>query len=63
VQLFLQLSGMGERGAGPLTHCSQTNQSVDQLFRLLCSSLEWVIGEQGPSNPVVALVGRRLQVR
>lgn len=25
-------------------------------------SLEWVIGEQGPSNPVVALVGRRLQV-
>jgi len=54
---------MGERGAGPLTHCSQTNQSVDQLFRLLCSSLEWVIGEQGPSNPVVARVARRLQVR
>lgn len=26
-------------------------------------SLEWVIGEQGPSRPVVALVGRRLQVR
>ena len=27
------------------------------------SSLEWVIGEQGPRDPVVALVARRLQSR
>ncbi|PRW57887.1 water chloroplastic isoform A [Chlorella sorokiniana] len=34
-----------------------------ELARTMFRSLEWVIGEQGLSNPVVALVGRRLQSR
>ncbi|KAL4852989.1 Phosphoglucan [Chlorella vulgaris] len=34
-----------------------------ELARSIFRSLEWVIGERGPSNPEVALVGRRLQSR
>ncbi|KAL4433837.1 hypothetical protein ABPG75_000278 [Micractinium tetrahymenae] len=34
-----------------------------ELARMIFRSLEWVIGEQGPQSPIVALIGRRLQSR